>query len=59
MIKRIAHPEAVAAGNALARLIDVKDAAHYGFATLSSQKRTGAVKHAERLVAFAEDLIAA
>lgn len=59
VVKRVVHPDANAAGNALARLIDMKDAAHYGFDALGSQKRAAAVKHAKRVLALAEDIVSA
>ncbi len=59
VVKRIVHPDANAAANALARLIDIKDAAHYGFDTLNAQKRAAAVRHAERMLALAEDILSA
>jgi len=39
VVKQIAHPTAVKAAAALGRLIDLKDASHYGFAGVSTQQR--------------------
>lgn len=42
----------------LGRLLDLKDAAHYGLIYVSRQKLTGALAQAGRLVHFAEDVLA-
>lgn len=52
-----ATPDGRALGNLLARLLDVKDEAHYGVSVVSATKARSAVRAAARLVArSAEEL---
>lgn len=48
------EPEGKGAANALRRLLDLKDTAHYGLITVSRQKLTGALRQAGNLVDFAD-----
>lgn len=46
------------AANALRRLIDQKDEAHYGFFNVSATDPTSLLRRARRLIAFAQDVLA-
>ena len=46
------------AANAMRRLINLKDEAHYGFYNMATQDLRSAFTHAERLIRFARDVLA-
>jgi hypothetical protein len=46
------------AANAMRRLINLKDQAHYGFFSMSSQDLRSAFTQAQRLIRFARDVLA-
>lgn len=45
------------AARALSRLLDLKDAAHYGLMHLSGTDRKAALRHAQKMIRFAEDTL--
>jgi hypothetical protein len=46
------------AANAMRRLINMKDEAHYGFYPMSTQNLRSAFTQADRLISFARDVLA-
>lgn len=57
VLKQIAHPDAVKAATALGRLIDLKDASHYGFTGVNRPQRKQALRSAKRTLDFAEAIL--
>lgn len=57
VVKQIAHPDAMKAATSLGRLIDLKDASHYGFTRVSTQHRKQALRNAKRVLDFAEAIL--
>ena len=50
-------PDGAKAAQALRRLLDLKDAAQYGFFSISGQKLTSSLRQAEQLIAFAAAVV--
>jgi hypothetical protein len=57
LLERI-EPGGKNAANAMRRLINLKDQAHYGFFSMSSQDSRSAFTQAQRLIRFARDVLA-
>jgi hypothetical protein len=53
LVERV-QPEGRQAANALRRLLDMKDEAHYGFFDISGQHFRTALRQAQSLISFAE-----
>jgi hypothetical protein len=50
-------PGGVDAAKKLVRLLNIKDASQYGFGDLSGERFTAAVRQAQALVAWAEEIV--
>lgn len=57
VLASIGGDDAKAASNALRRLIDLKDKAHYGFTNVSAADRSAALVSARRVLDFAEQTL--
>jgi hypothetical protein len=56
LLRQIA-PEGKQAAGRLRQLIDVKDAAHYGFISVTAPQLKRSLRQAQRLVEFAEEIV--
>jgi hypothetical protein len=54
---RQVQPDGLTLARDLARLLDIKDGAHYGAVYVTGQKAAAAIKQARRLVEAAETLV--
>jgi len=58
LLGQVADPKEVKPGQALRRLLGLKDSAHYGMSDLSGQDVQSALRLLRRLIGFAEDVLA-